>query len=96
MGKLNIPKNSRVYLDTSIIIYSIEKFSDYFPLLQPLSRSILREAANFRGTTGLKTPDAIHGATALASRCDLLLTNDRDFQKLSVLPVLILDDILTG
>ena len=50
--------------------------------------------ANLRAATGLKTPDAIHGATAVASGCTLLLSNDGDFRKLSALPVVILDDVL--
>jgi len=36
MGQLNIPAASIVYVDTAIVIYSIEKFPDYFPLLEPM------------------------------------------------------------
>ena len=147
MGSLDIPAASRVYVDTSVIIYSIEKFPGYFSLLEPMwldfergeleifsseltlletlvapiragdallteayeqlllatrmqlipiTRSILREAANLRAATGLKTPDAIQAATAVASGCTLLVTNDGDFRKLSALPVVILDDVLAA
>lgn len=36
MGQLNIPDGSIVYLDTSILIYTIEKFPNYLPLLEPM------------------------------------------------------------
>ncbi len=117
MGQLNLPEASLVYVDTAIVIYSIEKFPSYFPLLEPLwqklqagtiqvatseitlletlvmpirqsntdlirhyktallfseinlipvSQAILRSAATLRAQTNLKTPDAIHVATALS------------------------------
>ncbi len=128
MGTLNIPASSLVYVDTSIVIYSVEKFPEYLLLLEPLwfklqtgeieiisselilmeslvmplrnadtllinayeqllvsseirlvpiSQSILRQAANLRATTNLKTPDAIHAATALSVNCNQFLTNDK-------------------
>lgn len=36
MGTLNIPASSLVYVDTSTVIYSVEKFPEYVPLLAPL------------------------------------------------------------
>jgi len=36
MGQLIIPSSSRVYIDTAVVIYTIEKNSDYWSLLQPL------------------------------------------------------------
>jgi hypothetical protein len=36
MGTLNIPASSLVYVDTSPVIYSVEKFPEYVPLLAPL------------------------------------------------------------
>ena len=36
MVSLNIPDSSRVYVDTSIIIYTVEKFPKYVNLLTPL------------------------------------------------------------
>ncbi len=38
-------------------------------------------AARYRSVLGIKLPDAIHVATALAAHCDVLLSND---QKLRV------------
>ncbi len=44
--------------------------------LVPISTSILREAVNIRAAHNLKTPDAIHAATAVKSECDHLVAND--------------------
>ncbi len=147
MGSLNIPESSLVYVDTSVVIYSVEKFPNYSPLLEPLwlslssgniqvfsselilmetlvlplrnsdnilinayeqlllssemqlisiSQSILREAANLRATTSLKTPDAIHAATALAINSTLFLTNDKGFRNVPNLPVVVLSEVLSA
>ncbi|MGK7901054.1 MAG: type II toxin-antitoxin system VapC family toxin [Hormoscilla sp.] len=36
MGQLIIPSSSRVYIDTAVVIYTVENNSDYWSLLQPL------------------------------------------------------------
>ena len=62
----------------------------------PVSRSILERAASLRATmAGLKTPDAIHAATALEHHCDVLLTNDPVFRRMPGLRVEVLHDLLT-
>ena len=43
----------------------------------PIDRSILLEAARYRAELGIKLPDAIHVATAIAGNCDVFLTNDK-------------------
>lgn len=43
----------------------------------PIDRSILMQAARYRSVLGVKLPDAIHVATALAANCDVLLSNDQ-------------------
>lgn len=147
MGTLNIPISSLVYVDTSTVIYSVEKFPEYLPLLAPIwlrlqageieiisselilmetlvlplrnsdsmlinayeqllssseirlipiSQSILRQAANLRATTSLKTPDAIHAATALSISCNQFLTNDKGFRSITDLPVVILSEVLAS
>ncbi len=147
MGTLNIPASSLVYVDTSTVIYSVEKFPEYVPLLAPLwlrlqageieivsselilmetlvlplrnsnsilinayellllssemrlipiSQSILRRATNLRATTHLKTPDAIHAATALSVSCNQFITNDKGFRNVSGLPVVILNEVLVS
>jgi predicted nucleic acid-binding protein len=63
--------------------------------LVPITQAILREAARWRATTKLKTPDALHAATGQQAGCVLFVTNDLGFRGLSGLPVVILDDLLT-
>lgn len=43
----------------------------------PIDRTILMEAARYRVELGLRLPDAIHVATAVAAGCDALLSNDQ-------------------
>ncbi|WP_276752095.1 type II toxin-antitoxin system VapC family toxin [Chlorogloeopsis fritschii] len=57
---------------------------------------MLRQAANIRATTNLKTPDAIHAATALSISCNQFLTNDKGFRNVPGLPVVILSEVLTS
>jgi predicted nucleic acid-binding protein len=65
--------------------------------LIPISQTILKEAARLRATTpSLRTPDAIHVATAIASGCTQFLTNDRQLRIVTDLPVVILDEVLTS
>jgi predicted nucleic acid-binding protein len=63
--------------------------------LLPITHPILREAARLRATTKLKTPDAIHAATAAAAGCALLITNDLAFRGVGSTPLVILDDLLS-
>lgn len=145
MGQLNIPANSIVYVDTAIVIYSMERFPNYFPLLEPMWRqsqtseiqvitseltlletlvmplrngntdlidcyermllsseislisinqTILKQAANLRSTTNLKTPDAIHAATAINQNCKIFLTNDAGLRNIPLPSVIVLKDLL--
>ena len=147
MGQLVIPSGSKVYVDTAVLIYTLEVNTDYFDLLKPLwimfqagqielisselimmevlvlplrnnnealisdyeqlllnsamqlvpiDQSILRQAANLRATNSIKTPDAIHAATAMAVNCDLFITNDNSFRNLSNLSVIILSEVLAS
>jgi predicted nucleic acid-binding protein len=63
--------------------------------LFPITLSILREAALLRASAKLKTPDALHGATAQRAGCILLVTNDIGFRGVLSVPTVILDDLLT-
>ena len=63
--------------------------------LVPVSRSILVEAARLRAENhALKLPDAIHVATARASGCEALLTNDRALTGASGLQVVLCSELL--
>ncbi len=145
MGQLSFPAGTRVYLDTSPIIYSVEKHLDYWPILEPLwiaaksseikvlsseltllevlvlpfrlgnqplieayeellvnsdielvpiGSSVLRTAARLRSSLNLKTPDAIHAATAAMSGCDHFVSNDTGFRRLTTIEVVVLSEFL--
>ncbi|HWQ34732.1 MAG TPA: type II toxin-antitoxin system VapC family toxin [Blastocatellia bacterium] len=64
--------------------------------LIPITANVLRKAAQLRAATGLKTPGAIHAATALASGCVQFITNDSGLRRVSGLNVVILRDLLTN
>ncbi len=147
MGTLNLPTGGQAYVDTPIVIYSVEKHVDYWPLLRPLwsasktgeieivsseltlletlvgpmKRSddvlaadyeqlltsteirllpitplILKRAARLRAEINLRTPDAIHAATSQAMACDLFITNDATFRRVTHLPLVLLSDLLTS
>ncbi|MFN6473224.1 MAG: type II toxin-antitoxin system VapC family toxin [Nostoc sp. SerVER01] len=147
MGQLILPLSGVIYIDTPVVIYSVEWNPDYYSLLQPLwlkfqtgeiqiisselilmetlvlplknndtfllnayeelllsenmqlvpiNQSILRQAANIRATTNLKTPDAIHAATALSVNCNQFITNDKGFRNVPGLPVIILSEVLVS
>ncbi len=59
----------------------------------PVSRAILEEAAQWRATTKLKLPDAIHLATSLRNGCDSFLTNDDVFRSLGLPQIKMLSDV---
>ena len=146
MGKLTLPRSGLVYLDTSPVIYSVEKIEPYHTLLQPMwqaaqtgdfilvsselllletlvkpiqdanvvleqsfrnllltshemqlvriSLPILETATQLRATTRIKTPDAIHVATALMSGCALFITNDKGLRHIPGLSVVVLSDLV--
>lgn len=145
MGQLNLPSNAVVYIDSAILIYSVEAHPDYRELLRPLwlslqeneievitselsemevlivplrnndralvndyrelmfngemrlipiSQTILREAARLRATTNLRTPDAIHVATAINTGSTLFLTNDLRIRQIPNLPIIVLQEVL--
>jgi predicted nucleic acid-binding protein len=71
----------------------LQKSSDV--QLLPITSTILERAAQLRASSNLKTPDAIHAATALEHGCALFVTDDAIFRRVSGLPVTILADLLT-
>ncbi len=145
MGSLVLPASGTVYLDTSIIIYSVEMHDVYWPSLVglweearsgrivivsseltvletlvaplakkdgaliaayerlflaselrllPITRATLREGARLRATLpSLRTPDALHAASAAMAGCTMFLTNDEGFRRVSGLPCTILRDV---
>jgi predicted nucleic acid-binding protein len=66
-----------------------------FPNLTTISvlPPISREAARLRAIYGLRTPDALHAATALHQKANLILTNDKHFKRIHTeMPVAFLDE----
>ena len=55
--------------------------------LVPLGADIAETAARLRASLGLKLPDAIQAASALAINAAALVTHDRDFDRLSGLTI---------
>lgn len=144
MGSLILPTSGVVYVDSSVLIYSLPPHPRYWPLLEPFwvearagrfmavssdlallevlvlperegnaaladayedlfqtdvrllpcTQGTMRLAARLRAETRLRTPDAIHAASALQAGCALFLTNDPHFQRVPNLPVRLLDDAL--
>ena len=62
-------------------------------VLHTLDAAIAERAAELRARYGLRTPDALQIATALAAECTALLTNDRQLQRVTDLRVLVLDEL---
>jgi predicted nucleic acid-binding protein len=63
--------------------------------LLPIGIATLLRAAEIRAGTGLKTPDAIHAATALEAGCTLFITNDSHFRRVPGLNAIVLEDLLS-
>jgi len=63
--------------------------------MQEMNSAIAEKAAELRASLGMKTPDAIHLATALHAEVDCLITNDSDFLKYqeSDLEIVLLDQL---
>jgi predicted nucleic acid-binding protein len=60
----------------------------------PTTLDIADSAARFRAQYNLKTPDAIHAATALTSNATGFISNDPAFGRVSEVETLILDELL--
>lgn len=61
--------------------------------LEPVTMPVARQASKLRATYNLRTPDAIHIATAIAAGCDAFLTNDAGVKRVTDIAILVLDDL---
>lgn len=61
--------------------------------LVPVSRSIIMKATSIRATYGLKTPDSLIIATAISAGATLLITNDKQWQRVQDIYIICLDQI---
>jgi predicted nucleic acid-binding protein len=63
--------------------------------LIPADAVLWEKAANLRATfSGLKTPDALHAATALAHGRGIFVTNDPVFRRIADLSMILLSDLI--
>lgn len=69
----------------------LQDFDDYFDgvvvEVVPLTREVIDHATEIRAQYGFKTPDAIHLAAAIVSKCDVFLTNDHRLDRFSAISV---------
>ena len=82
--------------NTEIEEHYRELFDSNVVRLLDASFEIFDAAASIRAETGLRTPDAIHAATAIRAGCALFVTNDTNFRRVENLPAAVLDDFLTS
>lgn len=55
--------------------------------------NIAQKAAEIRAKYGIKTPDAIQIATAIAAEADVFITNDTPLKKVEEIEVLVLEEL---
>jgi predicted nucleic acid-binding protein len=83
--------------DTSLAVRREDLWRQPNTRMLPITQAVLREAARLRALhLGLKTPDAIHAATALLHGCALFVTNDTGFRPIAGLSLAVLDDVLAA
>ncbi|HEX2349343.1 MAG TPA: PIN domain-containing protein [Ktedonobacterales bacterium] len=140
MGSLSLPSGGLIYIDSNILIYTVERVAPYVQRLDPfwqglaargdfaitseltaletlvgpmrsgdatlealfrrilfrsptlrlapVTMDVLERAARLRADySGLKTPDAIHAATALEVGARTFITNDLQFRQVPGLSV---------
>lgn len=61
--------------------------------LATITVSMAERSADLRGRYNLRTPDALHLAAALETRCDSFLTNDLGLRRVKELTILVLDEL---
>jgi predicted nucleic acid-binding protein len=61
--------------------------------LLPVTAQIAESAAELRAHYNLRTPDALHVATAIAAGCDAFLTNDGGIKRVAEITILVLDEL---
>ena len=62
-------------------------------LFMPIGADVSRRAAELRARLSLPLADSLQAGAALHAGCDALVTNDRDFLRVTELRILILDDL---
>jgi predicted nucleic acid-binding protein len=70
------------------ILFNSRQFQVVAVSLQTAER-----ATELRAAYNLRTPDAIHMATALETGCGAFLTNDLGLKRVTEIPILVLDEL---
>ena len=84
MDLLSRVSNGVAYLDANVLIYAVERIPEFAEQIAPLFTAIHEG----------RLPDAIHAATALATGCTHLLTNDPHFRSLEGIDVVVIADAI--
>ena len=103
-GKMLVVISELILLETLVGPYRAglgQLAADYetflsFPGIQlvPISPAILRAAAEMRAKVPkLRSPDAIHAATALYQNASCFLTNDLGFRNIAGFDVILIDEL---
>lgn len=71
----------------------LKRFAEFFAVCEmlPFNKSVFEQATDLRAQTALKTPDALHLATAIHAGCDELWTNDKQLGKIASLHLAVVD-----
>lgn len=77
---------------TKIIKLTVSFLSQRIFNISPIDRDISIQAGYLRGSSKMKSPDALHVATALMQKCDIFLTNDKGIKTPKGLERVILSD----
>lgn len=74
---------------------NILRYSHNFQLL-PVPQEVVIKGAAIRARYRLKTPDALHVATAIVNKVDAFLTNDARIKRVTEIPIWVLDEMTTA
>ena len=76
-------------------VNSIYALTSTYPHLSwvPVTLALADQAARLRATYGLRTPDALHVATAIAGSATGFIGNDHAFRRVTELEILLLDTV---
>lgn len=61
--------------------------------LEAVTSTVARQAAELRARYNLRTPDALHVATAIIAGCDAFLTNDSNIKRVNEISIFVLDEL---
>ena len=106
-GQAQVATSELIFLETLVGPYRsndsqlADDYEMFFRMpgieLVPITPFILREAARFRSRIPrLRSPDAIHLATATTHGAISFVTNDVGFRNIPGLNVVLLDDVITS